>query len=132
LPEDDIVVFCGKVCPETKRAAIETLVPGVMRDENGQPIADVETYVTPEVGPHTDDLPFQYTVGLVLDGDHILKNSRNNGIGALQPGVVYFLDNRSLHGAQRARPDAPKLWFLTIDFAAYDLRDAVDRIRVWK
>jgi hypothetical protein len=41
---------------------------------------------------------------------------------------VYFLDNRSLHGARRAHDGAPPLRFVTIDFTATDLRDAYDRI----
>jgi hypothetical protein len=109
-------------------ALIDLLVPGAYRNEQGRPVATLSAHVALSADLHTDEsAPFSYTVGVVLDGDHLLHTVRRTA-GALTPGVVYFLDNRSLHGARRAHDGAPPLRFVTIDFTAYDLRDAYDRI----
>lgn len=63
--------------------------------------ADVEVIVTGWIGPHTDEVPFDYTVGLVIEGDHQLYTGSGRFVCDLKPGTAYWLNNKKMHGAMR-------------------------------
>lgn len=58
-----------------------------------------QLYATRWIGPHTDEVPGDYTVGVILEGDHYLFTGSGRRVGELERGSVFFLNNKKLHGA---------------------------------
>lgn len=76
--------------------------------------------------PHTDEVVGDISIGLVISGDHEIYT----GLGkrtrfALQPGVVYLLNNKRLHGASRVSQNGGPLVFASKDMVFESVRDAV-------
>lgn len=93
-----------------------------------QPVISV--YGCYEAPVHRDGVSWDYTLGLVLHGNHVGVTGKNKRPAlCLQRGVVYLLHNKSLHGAcpVKEEKDEP-LVFLTIDFVAESMRDGYGKI----
>jgi hypothetical protein len=56
-------------------------------------------YATAWVGPHTDDIIGDVTLGVVIAGDHYLFTGNGRRVGDLVPGTVFALLNKKRHGA---------------------------------
>ena len=69
------------------------------------------------IGPHTDDVLGDYTVGVVHSGGGILFTNNGRNVGRLRPGNVFFLNNKKLHGLKKD-PEQPPMVFATIDFVS--------------
>lgn len=78
------------------------------------------SFATRWVGPHVDEeVVGDYTVGLVLRGNHVLFTGNGRAVCKLEPGTVFLLNNKKLHGAKPAEKNlAEPLLFVTADFVA--------------
>lgn len=75
-------------------------------------------FVTLDSGVHVDGAAFgDYTLGIVLDGDHVLYDGRYRRLCDLVQGDVYLLHNKRKHGAKpRIKGSGALLDFMAIDF----------------
>jgi len=58
-----------------------------------------DLYATLWLGPHTDNIVGDVTVGVIIAGDHYLFTGNGRKVGDLVPGTVYALLNKKMHGA---------------------------------
>jgi len=70
------------------------------------------------VGPHTDSVIGDITVGLVLQGNHYLFVDDGVEIGNLRPGSLFVLNNKTMHWAFCRDGQEPlvfwqSIWFVT-------------------
>ena len=100
-----------------------------IEDWNPHPLQAINSalYMTRSIGPHTDDVLGDYTLGLVLRGDHTLFTGNGRHVGRLERGSVYLLENKRLHGAH----GESLLVFVACDFAAHSRADALDKALSW-
>lgn len=110
-PFSDIPGLAGELVTE----ALFTVRPRCMTSP--------EVHVCRVAFPHIDDVAYDYTVGLVLMGNHVLYTGTGRAVCDLRPGAVYMLNNKKLHGAKQ-HDDSP-LVFVTIDFQAESMKDAM-------
>jgi len=67
-----------------------------------------DLYATLWVGPHTDNIVGDITLGVVIEGDHYLFTGNGRKVGDLAPGTVFALLNKKLHGAYANDMKNPK------------------------
>lgn len=92
--------------PETSRS-LEALCPDAF---------DYGLYATAWVGPHTDDIIGDVTLGIVIAGDHYLFTGNGRRVGELVPGTVFALCNKKTHGAfPRDRKNQTPLVFVACE-----------------
>lgn len=89
-----------------------------------------KVYATRWVGPHTDSVGADYTLGIVLEGNHTLFTGTGRTVGRLSRGSVYWLKNTSLHGA-RSNGTESTLIFAAIDYSAASDFDAANKAMEW-
>lgn len=88
-----------------------------------------DIYATLYAAPHVDETFYDYTVGVVLAGDHVLYTGRGHPVCDLEPGVIYLLNNKRMHGAKpRDKRHPTPLVFITADFVASSMQDALGHI----
>lgn len=85
----------------------------------------VSWYCCESVGPHRDeDVLGDYTLGIVYRGGGILFTGNGRNVGVLNPGSLYFLNNKKLHGLKKD-PEQMPMVFATVDFVSDRVPDMV-------
>ncbi len=93
-------------------------------------IFDISLFGCRSAPVHTDDLPFDFTLGLVFHGNHYGftgANQRNKFL--LQRGVIYLLNNKVHHGVfPVSQEKIEPLVVVAVDFPAESMMDAYQKV----
>lgn len=110
----------------------ECIVLPALRDATGKPDLALhrnrafDVYSCGYAVPHTDDSVGDISIGLVISGNHQLYTGVNKRTRVrLEPGSVFLLNNKKLHGADCLSVQIEPLVFAVKDLFFASIRDAV-------